>query len=180
VHYGGRTLGSLSFLEDLHDYGDRVHLRPEDEVGLLDLRRILTPLDDEHTAVYACGPEPMLRAVEAGMRDKPTSTLHLERFSAKSASADENSPFSVEFAKSGFVATVEADQTILSVATAAGIEVFSSCQEGTCGACVTTILGGRADHRDSILTDEEREAQDELMICVSRATRDCEVLKLDL
>ena len=47
--------------------------------------------------------------------------------------------------------------------------VLSSCAEGTCGTCETAVLSGLPDHRDSVLTDEEREAGDCMMICVSRS-----------
>jgi vanillate O-demethylase ferredoxin subunit len=47
-----------------------------------------------------------------------------------------------------------------------------------CGTCLTGLLEGEADHRDVFLTDEERQAGDKLMPCVSRARG--EVLVLDL
>ncbi len=47
--------------------------------------------------------------------------------------------------------------------------VLSSCTEGTCGTCETAVLDGAPDHRDSVLTDEERAAGDTMMICVSRS-----------
>jgi 2Fe-2S iron-sulfur cluster binding domain. len=58
--------------------------------------------------------------------------------------------------------------------------VFSSCQEGTCGTCETPIVAGRAEHRDSLLTPSERDAQTTMMICVSRAERGCPKLSLQL
>jgi ferredoxin len=50
----------------------------------------------------------------------------------------------------------------------AGVEVLFSCTEGTCGTCETDVLEGTPDHRDSVLTDEEREAGETMLICVSR------------
>jgi ferredoxin len=49
------------------------------------------------------------------------------------------------------------------------VQVLSSCQEGTCGTCETTVLSGVPDHRDSVLTSEEQAAGDTMMICVSRS-----------
>jgi ferredoxin len=51
----------------------------------------------------------------------------------------------------------------------AGVGVLSSCAEGTCGTCETAVLSGVPDHRDSVLTEEERQARDCMMICVSRS-----------
>jgi phthalate 4,5-dioxygenase reductase subunit len=50
---------------------------------------------------------------------------------------------------------------------ARGHEAPSSCESGTCGTCRTQLLEGRADHRDLVLMDDEKDTQ--IMICVSRA-----------
>ena len=61
--YGGRSRGSMAFVEALARHGDHVTLRPQDEYGLLDLRSLLAePRQD--TLIYCCGPEPLLVAVE--------------------------------------------------------------------------------------------------------------------
>jgi ferredoxin len=56
--------------------------------------------------------------------------------------------------------------------------VLSSCREGTCGTCETAVLGGRVEHRDSLLTERERAANDTMFPCVSRAA--CATLLLEL
>jgi ferredoxin-NADP reductase len=81
LFYGGRRRGSMAFLDELATYGDRVVLRPEDEYGLLDLPTILTP--QPGTAVYSCGPEALLQAVEQQCAAWPPGSLHVERFAAK-------------------------------------------------------------------------------------------------
>lgn len=170
LSYGGRRRETMAFGEELSDrYGHRVSILPQDEAGRLDLDSLLgTPRQD--TAVYCCGPEPLLAAVEARCAQWPDGALHVERFAAKttpgSVTADE---FDVELARSGITLTVPADKTILEVAEDAGVPVLSSCQEGICGTCETPVLDGAVDHRDSLLTVEERAAGETMMICVSRA-----------
>lgn len=88
--------------------------------------------------------------------------------------------FEVELACCGTVVTVPADRSVLRALTDAGIDVFSSCQQGTCGTCETGVLGGRVDHRDSLLTEQERAADDTMFVCVSRAAAGCPRLALDL
>ena len=56
--------------------------------------------------------------------------------------------------------------------------MLSSCRRGVCGTCETTVLAGRPDHRDALLDDDERDANDCMYVCVSRS-RD-ERLVLDL
>lgn len=179
LHYGGRGRRSMAFLESLEGVsGNRVTLHPQDEVGLIDVDRILgEPLPD--TLVYCCGPEPLLAAVEERCSRWPTNTLHLERFAPK----DVGDPvltgsFEVELATTGLTLTVPPERSILDVVEEAGVSVPSSCQEGTCGTCETTVLEGVVDHRDSLLTPAEQAANDTIFICVSRAA--CPRLVLDL
>ncbi|MNW14341.1 Phthalate dioxygenase reductase [compost metagenome] len=43
------------------------------------------------------------------------------------------------------------------------------CRAGVCGTCETAILEGEAEHYDQYLSDEEKAAQQSIMLCVSRA-----------
>jgi len=162
--YGGRTRESMAFTAELSRYGDRVTVAPQDESGLLDLAAVLDGVP-EGTLVYCCGPGPLLDAVEARC---PAGLLHVERFAPKEQLAGENTEFDVELAQTGTTVTVPADVSVLDAVRASGVEVLFSCTEGTCGTCETDVLDGTPDHRDSVLTDEEREAGETMMICVSR------------
>jgi ferredoxin-NADP reductase len=165
--YGGRTRRSMAFLDELARYGDRVEIHPQDEDGLLDVTGLLgTPEPD--TAIYCCGPEPLLAAVTRASEHWPAGALHVERFTPV-ADTGGAGPIEVELARSGRTIAVPADCSILAAVEAAGIAVLSSCREGTCGTCETDVLAGVPDHRDSLLTDAERAAGDTMMICVSRA-----------
>ncbi|HVV12983.1 PDR/VanB family oxidoreductase [Amycolatopsis sp.] len=175
--YGGRTRASMAFREELCTaYGDRVSVWPQDEMGLLDLDGLLAePRTD--TAVYCCGPEPLLAAVEERCGAWPPGALHVERFSPKESAAP-NGSFEVELAQSGRVVKVPENMSILQAIEDAGVTVLSSCREGTCGTCETSVLEGVPEHRDSLLTDEERAANDTMMICVSRCAAGRLVLDL--
>jgi ferredoxin len=163
--YGGRTRDTMAFRDKLvQDYTDRVSVRPQDETGLLDLSSLLAEPDPE-TAVYCCGPEPLLAAVEQLW---PSEALHVERFRPRAA-AGERTSFEVELARSGRTLVVPAGRSILSVVEDAGVQVLSSCREGTCGTCETVVLDGVPAHHDSLLTEAEQAAGDTMMICVSRA-----------
>jgi ferredoxin-NADP reductase len=168
--YGGRSESAMAFRDQLRArYDDRVEIFPQDRTGLLDLDRVLAE-PGAGTAIYCCGPEPLLDAVELRCARWPSGTLHVERFSPKAGTAaGQRIEFEVELARSGLTLTVPADKSILETIEQAGIPVLSSCQEGICGTCETQVLDGIPDHRDSLLTDAERGANDTMMICVSRA-----------
>ncbi|MFI6034535.1 PDR/VanB family oxidoreductase [Streptomyces sp. NPDC051315] len=162
--YGGRSRGSMAFTEELAAYGDRVTVAPQDETGLLDLGPVLDGLP-EGTLVYCCGPGPLLDAVEARC---PSGALHVERFEPREGPAGQDAEFEVELARSGRTLTVAPGVSVLDTVRAAGVEVLFSCAEGTCGTCETDVLEGTPDHRDCVLTPQERQAGETMMICVSR------------
>jgi ferredoxin-NADP reductase len=165
--YGGRKRASMAFAEDLGAYGDKVTLVPEDEHGLLDLDAELG-VPQEGTLVYACGPTGLLDAVEQRCATWPPGSLHLERFSAKAAAPTGNTEFELVLQRSGLTLSVPADQSVFEVCKQAGVSVVGSCLEGICGTCETEVVDGDVDHRDSVLNEEEREANEYMMICVSR------------
>ncbi|HWD05915.1 MAG TPA: PDR/VanB family oxidoreductase [Amycolatopsis sp.] len=169
LHYGGRNRAAMAYADELGstDAG-RVRLTPADEYGFIDIEAAVAARPAE-SLVYCCGPEPMIAAAESvcarrGLR------LRTERFSPKdSPTSTVNSDFTVHIASTGMEITVPADRSLVDVLTEAGIDVLTSCEEGTCGTCETTVLSGRPDHRDCVLTDEERAANDRMLICVSRS-----------
>ncbi|WP_030243346.1 MULTISPECIES: PDR/VanB family oxidoreductase [unclassified Streptomyces] len=162
--YGGRTRRSMAFGEELVRYGDRVTIAPEDETGLLDLPSVLDDVP-EGTLVYCCGPGPLLDAVEERC---PSGVLRVERFRPKEQPDGTDDEFEVELSRSGLTLTVAPGVSVLDTVRSAGVEVLYSCTEGTCGTCETDVLDGSPEHRDSVLTPEERESGETMMICVSR------------
>ncbi|MBC2640469.1 MULTISPECIES: PDR/VanB family oxidoreductase [unclassified Rhodococcus (in: high G+C Gram-positive bacteria)] len=177
--YGGRTRTSMAFRDELAAYGDRVVVAPRDECGLPDLPTHLAAADATDTRVYVCGPGPLLGAVENYCAHWPVGQLRTERFVPKDRGASlRDEPFEVELARSGLAVTVSPGATVLDAVQAAGVNVLSSCREGTCGTCETTVLAGAPDHRDSVLDDDERSAGDCMLICVSRSCSDRLVLDL--
>ena len=52
----------------------------------------------------------------------------------------------------------------------AGVEVSHSCLEGVCGSCETKVLEGIPDHRDVVLSAQERASNRTMMICCSGST----------
>jgi ferredoxin-NADP reductase len=177
--YGGRTRASMAFLDELAGHGDRVQVAPQDEGGLRSRLAGFLGEPRPGTPVYACGPAPLLTAMAAACAGWPARTLRTERFVA----AEQGAPvragaFDVELHRSGRTVTVAPDTSVLEALSAIGVEVLSSCRQGTCGTCETTVLAGRPDHRDSLLDDDERAAGDCMYPCVSRSRSDLLVLDL--
>jgi ferredoxin len=108
--------------------------------------------------------------VEERCSSWPRGALHVERFVPKpSGEAAAGQELQVVLARSGLTLSVPAGTSVLQAVEDAGVGVLSSCREGTCGTCETTVLEGIPDHRDSILTGDERDSHEFMMICVSRS-----------
>jgi ferredoxin-NADP reductase len=180
--YGGRTRASMAFAEELAErYPERVTVWPQDERGLLDLESLLKEPAD-NTLVYCCGPEPLLAAVEQQCAQWPAGTLHIERFAAKAPTAEQAAEaleqFEVVCQRSGITLEITADKSILETLEEADIPIMASCYEGVCGTCEARVLEGTPDHRDSMLTDAEKDAGEVMLVCVSRSRTERLVLDL--
>lgn len=178
--YGGRSLSTMAFALELREkYGDRVLLYPSDETGRLDLESLLG-VPRALMLVYACGPQRLLEAIEDYCLGWPAGALHLERFAASPTGGGASGPFSVELRRTGRTVEVAAESTVLEAVEAAGVRVLSSCRQGVCGTCEIPVLAGDVDHRDAVLSAEDRAAGTTMLVCVSRAAAGCGKLTLDL
>jgi ferredoxin-NADP reductase len=180
--YLGRSRSTMAFAEALAEsYGDRVTVWADDENGrFFDLEGALRE-PAEQTLVYCCGPEPLLSAVEDRCSQWPEGSLHIERFAAKAPAgpaAEALETFQVVCQRSAVTVEVSGDTSILEALEDADVPILSSCLEGICGTCEATVLEGTPDHRDSMLTDAERDCGNKILTCVSRSCS--EKLVLDL
>jgi tetrachlorobenzoquinone reductase len=126
--------------------------------------------------VYCCGPSPMLEAFKKATAERPREKVHIEYFAPKGTPA--LGGFVVVLARSGKSIVVPPRSTILDALLDAGVDVPYSCREGVCGTCEVGVLEGAPDHRDVVLTSEERSANRKMMICVSGSSTSRLVLDL--
>ncbi|MCX8559920.1 PDR/VanB family oxidoreductase [Mycolicibacterium mucogenicum] len=181
--YLGRTRSTMAFHQELTDaHGARVTIWADDERGgFFDLAAALAEPSDD-TVIYTCGPEPLLEAVEKHCAHWPEGSLHVERFAAKVPSEETLAAaldtYQVICRQSGVTVEVSEGVPMLDALEDAGIEIMSSCGEGVCGTCRTTVLEGTPDHRDSLLTETERASGNVILPCVSHSRS--EKLVLDL
>ena len=131
----------------------------------------------EGTHLYCCGPRPLMDAVRGATLSWPAGTVHFEDFGGTPVEAKSGDrPFRILIKSTDKVFEVPVGRTILQVLLDNGFDVPSSCESGTCGTCMTSLLAGVADHRDFVL--DEVEGRSRIMICISRAAS--EELTLDV
>lgn len=180
--YGGRSRSSMAFLDELDLYDEHVEVFAGDEQGRIDAAAAVADATAAHpgVVVYACGPASLVGALEEAAGAAP---VHSERFVTVTCDDDlvDRGPataFEVQLGTDGPVVPVRDDQSVLSAVLEAGADVLYSCEEGTCGSCQSTVLAGAVDHRDELLTEQER-ADRQMLICVSRCRGARLVLDID-
>jgi vanillate O-demethylase ferredoxin subunit len=129
--------------------------------------------------VYCCGPTGLMAAVKDASDHWPQAQIHFEFFSANAETLNAaGEEFEIEIASTGAVLLVPADKSILDVLRENDLDVATACEEGVCGTCATGLLAGEAEHRDMVLSDEEKDNNTFITVCCSRAKSGR--LKLDL
>lgn len=179
LHYGMKSAETGAYWQLLKSiHGERVRTYFESAGARVPITRILDgqPLG---THLYVCGPAAMIDWVlhEAREAGWPDEALHYERFSAPPA----GKPFQIELAKSRRTIDVAPHQSILEAIEAAGLSAPYLCRGGACGQCVTSVVavdGGKIEHNDHYLTDEEKRESKQITICVSRTDGGCVTIDL--
>ncbi|BBA87535.1 MULTISPECIES: PDR/VanB family oxidoreductase [Mycobacterium] len=160
--YAGRSREYMPLLDELVAMApERVSVWADDEHGRFAQVEDLVAGAGPKTAVYVCGPPPMLEAVRAARAEYPCAPLHYERFSPPPVV--DGVPFELELARTGEVLSIPANRTALDVMLDHDSTTAYSCQQGFCGTCKVKVLAGQVDHRG-----RAAQGDDEMLVCVSR------------
>jgi vanillate O-demethylase ferredoxin subunit len=183
MHYCTRSPERMAFRSRIARsvFADKVQLHFDDGAAAqkLDLAALLA----KHEAglhLYVCGPKGFMDAVLKTAREKGwvEGQLHYEFFGAEVAKSDSDASFEIKLASSGRIVMVPKDKTVTRALAEAGVEILMSCEQGVCGTCLTRVLEGVPDHKDSYLTPEEQAANDQFLPCCSRSKSPLLVLDL--
>ncbi len=173
LHYCARSRGRAALLGELAaaPWAAAVELHFDDDgSSLVPDPALAAAPQGRH--LYVCGPWGFMdwvmdRARAAGLESQQ---VHREYFAAPaSPSTAREIGFEVVAQASGKRVRVEPGQTILQALRSIGVKVQASCEEGVCGTCLCNVLEGEPDHRDAYLTDEEKQANDQMLVCRSGA-----------
>lgn len=173
-HYCSRSRERTAFHDEIvhSDFASRTQFHFDDDPATrMDLEGILsTPHAQTH--LYVCGPTGFIDYVVAHAQSAgwAASQIHFERFTADHVEplADDQT-FQVKLASTGEVFDIPPGEPITKVLDRQGLFIPVSCEEGICGTCLTGVVEGLPDHRDSYLTDDEHAANDQFTPCVSRS-----------
>jgi glycine betaine catabolism B len=193
--HNARTPRDIIFRDELDDIAARPNMRvhaiceadssTEEWTGIsgrLSLPTLLAITPDlTNREIFVCGPAPYMDVVRnmLGSAGVDPQRYHEESFdlgatSRQSApteptpsSAAPGTGYAVEFRSSGCTFDCGADETILDAALRNGLSPPSSCAEGVCGTCKSTVVSGTVDmsHAGGIRPREV--AENKILICCS-------------
>ena len=169
--YAARSRQRAAFYEELCGLArDSAQFHFDDECGqVLDVAQAVAGWN-EGEWIYCCGPAALMDSVKALTGHLPAGTVRFEWFTTpESDEPQESNAFKVRLKRSGVEFDIPENKSILEVLEENGIEHPFSCREGLCGTCLTNVLAGEPDHRDYVLSDEERESGKLMTICCSRS-----------
>ncbi|MCK7339577.1 PDR/VanB family oxidoreductase [Enterobacter cloacae] len=123
---------------------------------------------------WVCGPAGFMEKVRdvATAKGWDEAHLHSEAFqpAAPVSGGEAGEIFTVKLASTGERWPVPADKTIAQVLQENGVDVPLSCEMGICGACLTPVIDGVVDHRDSVQSEAEKNGPDQqVALCCSRS-----------
>lgn len=178
LHYCARNAPAAAFMEEMRAYPNvHFYFDQTERPNRLQIEALLAAQKDA-THIYCCGPQPMLDAFLTHGQALAQERIHFERFSADIDPASLEGGYRVRLARSGRILTIPTGATILQTLIEAGLSPVHSCAQGVCGTCETTVLAGRPDHRDHVLTQSEKDSGQSMMICCSGSLDDELVLDL--
>lgn len=178
VHYAARSPARMAFREEMRAIaGARLTTWPGSAGARLDIPAAIGSWQAGRH-LYVCGPRGMIEATRAAARAHgwPVAAVHFETFGAATISRERG--FTVELARSRKCVEIAPGQSILERLFAVGVMPSFDCRRGECGACLTRVMAGEPDHRDTCLTEAERAAGEFMAVCVSRSRSDRLVLDL--
>ncbi|MCP2275653.1 3-ketosteroid 9alpha-monooxygenase subunit B [Nocardia amikacinitolerans] len=129
------------------------------------LRTLIEPWADR--AVFVCGPEPFMDAVEWAATELGVDRVHSERFVSITGDPFAPVPTADDSSEDVAAVTVEIDgethefgwpreTVLLDVLLARGVEAPYSCREGACSACVCRLRDGEVKMlRNDVLEKED-------------------------
>lgn len=184
LHYSAKSSLKAAFYDTLKNapFANNVQFHFSRLGQRVDIGALLKSLPDKRD-IYVCGPVNYINEVLKTARDLgwPEVRLHREFFQGSRSPDMDNAPreaFKVKVASTGALIDVEAGLSITQALELNGIDIPISCEEGWCGTCMTRVLEGVPDHRDTFLSNEERDSCDLIMPCCSRSRSDCLVLDI--
>ena len=173
LHICAKTKEEVPFTYELQNWtfapNVEIHLDKKGKSSM-DIHKVLAA-PDKDTLIYVCGPPGFNKWVKqtAHSLGWGKDQVKQEVFTMDTTRLLPPKEFQLVLNKSNKSITVKKDETIIDALQQNNIKVPYSCLQGTCGTCITKVVEGKIDHRDAVLSEEEKQENNKMCLCVSRA-----------
>ena len=173
LHICANTVEAIPFQFELRNWtfapNVEIHLDRNGQSSM-DTNKVLAN-PDEDTLIYVCGPPGFNNWIKQTALTSGWSKNQIKQevFSMNNTELTAPKAFEVILNKSGKSISVKKEETIIDALQHNNINLPYSCLQGTCGTCITNVIDGKIDHRDAVLSEEEKIENKKMCICVSRA-----------
>ncbi|MFK7874710.1 MAG: 2Fe-2S iron-sulfur cluster-binding protein [Paracoccaceae bacterium] len=209
--YANRTTDSVMFREEIEDLKDRfitrfllTHVMDEEaqdielfngrldreKLETLRIRGLIDPA--RYTAIYICGPQPMIDAASEALlaMDVPQERLKFELFTPSTPLRTAGEAKKARVSKIGAEVEVildgasrkfalEPGEEMVSAAARAGLEIPYSCNNGMCATCRCKLAVGTAEMAQNFSLEPWETEAGFILACQTRPTSDRIVLDFD-
>ncbi len=176
LHYSVSSEAKWAFRESWQQlpFSEQTYIHPGDaDDDVYDAEQVLRA--HKEAEVYVCGPQGFMKYIEnsakkAGMSDEQ---FNKESFVAGGKPAEtKNKSFMLTIEKTDKQYLIPEDKTIAQVLIENNVPVPVICENGICGTCKCKVVSGDVEHRDLVLSDDEKQRQKLFTPCVSRSLSD--------
>ncbi|WP_158969422.1 PDR/VanB family oxidoreductase [Paraglaciecola sp. L3A3] len=183
LHFTARSASKAPLLNQIMTLQDsaklgRVYLyyTRETPANRLDFNKILSSAP-ANSHFYCCGPNALLQSYNNSLAHLPADKVHFEHFQSEHEVATEGG-YTIELSRSGKELVVPKGSSVLDVLKQNSINITYACAEGVCGSCEVQVISGIPDHRDMVLSDDEKSENSCMMVCCSGSLSERLVLDL--
>ena len=181
LHYSASRTSDAGYLKDLEtvQWRDNLNLHLSDKGTRADMCQIFSSCE-ANSQIYVCGSERYMDSVvNAAKRNNiPEENIHLEYFSVPEEPDYVDYDFTLRLTKSGKEFLIPANKTATDILKENGFGIDIKCSDGICGVCKCGLISGDVEHRDFVLSKQQRHGQ--IILCKSRALEENGIVEIDM
>ena len=146
--------------------------------GRMSQELITEAISDLNSVRYhICGPDSMMKAAKDLLISMKidSANIKVESFGAApkkvepSSTETDTQEFSINFSKSAKIKNVNSSISVLEAAEEVGVDIDSSCRDGSCGACIVKLSKGQVKMACEDGLDKEDKDQGFILACQAKA-----------
>jgi vanillate O-demethylase ferredoxin subunit len=181
LEYFARSDDHIAFRDLLDGHPEVVYNLGMSPAGVETKIKALLAEEVSGRVIYVCGPSGLIKTVRETAAALGIGDVRTELFTNALTETDplDDKEFMVQVGEDGDRIRVPSGVTIIQALADAGVYIDTSCEEGVCGTCAANVLCGIPEHRDEVLSPQDKASNKRIVPCVSRSRTDLLVIEFE-